>query len=96
MRSKADETLVIVETLICPLQIFYFHYFGTFAKNGSPSPLVQTILNWWPITIMNHEGLTAVKGGLNLKITCVFLFFLVKENFLALLPRFYKLSILRY
>ena len=22
MRSKADETLVIVETLICPLQIF--------------------------------------------------------------------------
>ena len=23
MRSKADETLVIVETLICPLQIFF-------------------------------------------------------------------------
>ena len=30
MRSKADETLVIVETLICPLQIFHtcivFHH----------------------------------------------------------------------
>ena len=26
MRSKADETLVIVETLICPLQIYYSSY----------------------------------------------------------------------
>ena len=27
MRSKADETLVIVETLICPLQISFYHYY---------------------------------------------------------------------
>ena len=26
MRSKADETFVIVETLICPLQIFQVYY----------------------------------------------------------------------
>ena len=28
MRSKADETLVIVETLICPLQISYLKSFS--------------------------------------------------------------------
>ena len=33
MRSKADETLVIVKTLICPLQISHYLHFYTFREN---------------------------------------------------------------
>ena len=34
MRSKADETFVIVETLICPLQIFSKKSFLLFADSN--------------------------------------------------------------
>ena len=33
MRSKADETFVIVETLICPLQISHLKSVNILAKN---------------------------------------------------------------
>ena len=50
MRSKADETLVIVETLICPLQISHLTLNGLLCNNSIGLNIFSTAAPWQSVS----------------------------------------------